>query len=312
VTRYGGFSRKGGLRRYRWLPWALVCAVLVAGALLVLYRRIWPPRQGLNPAQTSYHGTPAKVRRLRETLVAVQSESVEDLIKGLYHEENYGEWVDFSGDAMPPQVDLQQCLSNPRVLRLQQGVLPAMGETERARFLEDFAERAFQRQRDRVEASLRRSLDPKAPKNTQSSLANRLAICASWWLAGHFASAADVVRHMEKLQAYAVDLHARVASEPRLSDEKKRGWRAFIYLMQPDNACKVTILAVAIERDRRVSAAARAEAGRLLSPLPSRKLTVLGSEYTIYQFKTDDELRAQETGQEPEVVPALRRLAAGR
>jgi hypothetical protein len=69
---------------------------------------------------------------------------------------------------------------------------------------------------------------------------------------------------------------------------------------------------VAIERDRRVSAAARAEARRLLSPLPSRKLTVSGSEYTIYRLETGDVLRAQQTGQEPELLPALRRLAAGR
>jgi hypothetical protein len=289
-----------------------VGAVLVAGALLLLYRRIWPPRQGLNPAQTTYRGTPAKVRRLRETLQAVQSESVEDLIKGLYHEENYAQWVDFAGDARPPQVDLQQCLSNPRVLRLQQGPLPGMGETERARFVEEFAERAFQTQRDREEQSFRRTLDPKAPDVTDSFVANKLAICASWWLAAHFASAADLVRHMEKLEAYAAQLHARVANEPRLSDEMKGWWRYTIYGMQPDNACKVTILAVAIERDRGVSAAARAEARRLLSPLPSRKLTVLGSEYTIYRFKEDDEFQAQAMGKEAEVIPALRRLAAGR
>ena len=102
------------------------------------------------------------------------------------------------------------------------------------------------------------------------------------------------------------------ANEPRLSDEKKRAWRHFIYLIQPDNACKVSILAVAIERDKRVSAAARAEARRLLSPLPTRKLALWGSEYTIYQFETIDELQAQSMGKEAEVIPALRRLAAGR
>ena len=167
-----------GLKHYRWLPWALVGAVLVAGALLLLYRGIWPPRQGLNPLQMSYRGTPAQVRRLRETVETVRLESVEGLIKGLYKDDNYAPFHEFSAQFVAG-VDLQQCLSNRRVLRLQQSVLPEIREAERARFVGELAERTFQTQRETMERSLQSHLDPKAPKNTQSIDAVRLAICAS-------------------------------------------------------------------------------------------------------------------------------------
>jgi len=325
-----------GVKHYRWLPWALVAAVLAAGALLVVYRRNRPPRQRLDETQIAYRGTPTQLRRLRETIETVRSESEEGLVKGLYNDDNYAPFFEFTA-ARPPQVNLQECLSNRRVLRLQQSVLPEMGETERARFLGQFAERTFRTQCDTMERSLRSHVDLKAPKNTQSIHANTLAICASWWLAAHFASAADVVRHMQELEAYAADLGARVANEPRLPDTEKAMWKGSLLRMQPDYAGKVSILAVAIERDSRVSRAARAEARRLLSSLASSKFVVprwdamakpreaqafsqgihydpseTFAEYTIYRLETGDVLRAQERGQEPELLTALKRLAAGR
>lgn len=261
----------GGPDRHRWGWLALFGVLIVFSLAAACYRLFWKPTVNLDKG-SSYRGIPYQRRKIEGIIAGVGAESIETMITRLNDEAGYN-YPNVHSPAKGAQLDLLRCLSNRRTIRLWE-LLDGLAEAERNEVLERLAKRTFEEQRATVERVLQSKIDPNAPKNSQSLVANKLAICAYWWLVVQFQGLEDLLDHIEQIETYRTEIETRVVNDPRLPDD--RFLLGFGRNIAPDNACKLNILVLALEHDDRATSRVLKTVRQRLTELPTKQVLLTG------------------------------------
>jgi hypothetical protein len=239
-------NKRSGFRpRERWLAWAGVVALLLL-TIGVVWLRHFNVEGGLDESQRTYPGSPIHLRRTKELIHRIATESQDDLINNLLNDDQ----VYFLPSVQPgilEQTDLVRCLSSRRTLRLWQ-VLSELPEAERVSVLRRLWEKVLAEHQATIEWSLQRELDPSVAREDgrpKPLLATKMAVIACWWMTMHIEGLSPLLNDMAQLEAYAQEVEERLAGDPRYSERTRFYVQGYL---QPDNACKLNLLVLAIER----------------------------------------------------------------
>lgn len=270
------------VQRSRWYVWVTIGALVVVG-LVAGWLRMRANRGGGLGERRTYRGAPDHLLRIQAIKSAAGRGTVETLIEELFSDDQCYYYPGVNSPRKFAQLDLLQCLSVRRNVRLWQ-LVGDMPEAERAQVLKRLGARTLEEQKATFERVLRSFIDPGAPKNTQSVLANTMAICVFWWMAAHYQEVEDLLAHMRELESYRGDVESRIAKDTRVPEGLQQFPFGRVYF--PDNACKLNVLVVAIERHPRASRKQLQSLHHCLKQLRKNQLilTAWDAETTSFDF----------------------------
>lgn len=202
------------------------------------------PEAGLDERQRTYPGSPHELRRTEALIAKIGAESLDSLMNNLLSDDQLYFEPSLAEKSRFGQTDLERCLSSRRTLRLWQ-VLRELPEGERVSVVRRLSDQVRATNRVAVEAILKRQVDRSAPENKQSLLATKMATCACWWMMIDFGGVKLLLEDMAQTEAYALQVGQKVAGDKRYPMDLRR---SLDRNLQPDNACKLNLLVLAIER----------------------------------------------------------------
>ncbi len=260
--------------------WSGVVVLLLLTVCVVWLRRESGSEGGLDESQRTYPGSPIHLRRTEELIGRIGSESQERLIDNLLDDDQLYFEPSVKG-GIGEQTDLERCLSSRRTLRLWQ-VLSELPEAERVSVLRRLSERVRADHRASTDWMMKTAIDPSVPQerpaHLKSLLATKMALCACWWMTVDFEGLAPLLNDMAPTEAYAREVEEELAGDPRYEHLEF----FFDTHLQPDNACKLNLLLLAIQRQ---AGAASAQVDALREKLKQHGLPMKRFALTAWDAK---------------------------
>jgi hypothetical protein len=124
---------------------------------------------------------------------------------------------------------------------------------------------------------------PGSPRNTESALTKRLALCNAIFVAAHFSGVQTVVQQLAAVEKCAREIRERLDASAKMPGEVKDVMQMFL---EPDNAFKLNVLVYACHHDAAVDTARRQELENALSDLERREieLTAWDAETATFDY----------------------------
>lgn len=197
---------------------------------------------GVAWVRSTYRGSPSQVRQTEGRIAQIRAESFDTLVENLLADDQIYSAPSLTG-RMNSQIDLERCLSSRRVLRVWQ-FLRELPPSERIPELRRLSDRVHAEYCANAEWVLRKTADPSAQERHNSFVATRMAVCACWWMSSNMDDLEGLLLDMARTEQFAGAIREKVSHDVRYSDLEF--WCGFA--LELDNACKLNVLALAIEQ----------------------------------------------------------------
>ena len=235
----------------------------------------------VNRLRGKFRGSPDHRRRIDAIVDGLRQESFDGMVQNLNDDESY-QFPGYHSPRKGVHDYLDVLFSSRRTVKLW-AALEAMPREEALAKSREIFSGALAEQQATVARVFKYYEEPNQPENTQSLLANAMALAAAIWFTGQFGGTAEVLAQIDQVDAFANRSIEHVAGRSEYSEAFPLALRRNI---RPDTQFMLNAMVQAARHDSRVSKDELQVLEASLKALPAKQITLTAwdAQTTAYDF----------------------------